>query len=162
MTKIAEGKVVSIHYTLTLADGRVVDSSSGGDPLAYLHGAGNLVPGLERQLSGREEGEQLEVEVQPREGYGEIDASGNHVLPRQAFPADAQIRPGMGFHAEDEQGNLMQMWVTGVSDEEVQVTSNHPLAGEVLNFAIEVVDVRDASPEEKDHGHPHGPGGHAH
>ncbi len=162
MSEIADGKVVTIHYTLTLSDGRVVDSSSGGEPLTYLHGAGNIVPGLERELSGKNQGDQLQVEVQPGEAYGDYDAAGNHKLPRKAFPADAQLRPGMGFHAEDDQGTVVPMWITGVADDEITVTSNHPLAGQVLNFAVEVVNIRDATAEEKDHGHPHGPGGHQH
>lgn len=156
---IADGNVVRLHYTLTLDDGTVVDSSAGAEPLAYLHGGGNIVPGLERQLTGRHPGDKFEAVVDAEEGYGEFDPAGEQHVPLEAFPDDAQLQAGMQFYAEDPQGNAMPLWVKSVQQENVTITSNHPLAGQRLNFKIEVLELRQATEEELQHGHPHGPGG---
>ncbi len=158
---IADGTVVSIHYTLTLEDGTVADSSVGSEPLTYLHGAANIVPGLERQLTGRKPGEKLEADVPPAEGYGEFDPEGEQVVPRKAFPKGEKLQPGMMFHTEGPQGP-QPLWIKEVGEAEVTITYNHPMAGRTLRFAIEVVEVRKASREEMEHGHVHGPGGHHH
>lgn len=161
-TTIAADKVVGIHYTLKNAAGDVVDSSSGSDPLFYLHGHDNIVPGLERKLTGRNVGEKLNVVVQPADGYGERDARGEQQVPREAFPADVTLEEGMQLALRDPSGAVVPLWIAKVESELVHVDLNHPLAGEVLTFDVEVVSVRDATGEELEHGHPHGPGGDHH
>ena len=156
---IEEGKVVTFHYTLKTDAGEQVDTSAGGEPMAYLHGAGNIVPGLERQLFGKASGDRFDAKVPPEEGYGVRDGDPEPV-PRQAFPEDVEIQPGMMFRADTADGRTVPLWVAKVEADTVWVDQNHPLAGENLNFAIEVVAVRDATEEERSHGHVHGPNGH--
>ncbi|MDH5649274.1 MAG: peptidylprolyl isomerase [Gammaproteobacteria bacterium] len=152
--------VVSIHYTLTDDQGTQIDSSAGQEPLAYLHGAGNIIPGLENALTGKSEGDSLQVVVQPEEGYGLVTDALIQTVPREAFEAD-DITPGMQFQAQDDQGHVQQIVVREVSDEGVTIDGNHPLAGKVLYFDIEITEVREATPEELDHGHVHHEG-HSH
>ncbi len=159
---IQQDSVVTLHYQLTLDDGSIADSSFGGDPLSYLHGHGNLVPGLERQLAGKKTGDKFDAEVAPADGYGEFDPADEQTLPRSAFPKKMDLQPGMGFHTKDQQGNPMPLFIKEVKGEQVVVTGNHPLAGQRLNFKIEIVQVRKATKEELSHGHVHGPGGHHH
>ena len=159
---IAQDKVVLIHYTLTNDKGEVLDSSSGGEPLAYMHGQGNIIPGLEKALEGRQAGDKLDVKVAPAEGYGERDDKLVQQVPRRAFGGAQNVQPGMQFHAQTSQGHTRVVTVTRVVGDMVMVDGNHPLAGEHLNFAVEVTEVRDASEEELAHGHVHGPGGHHH
>ena len=160
MKKVIEDKsVVLMHYTLKDSDGEVLDASGDGPPLAYLHGAGNLVPGLESAMAGREEGASFEVIVPAAEGYGERLLE-PFEIPRNQFPDDAPLEPGVDFVMEDEAGNHTPLWVIEADAETVHVDPNHPLAGVDLHFSIEVVEIREASAEELDHGHPHGPGGH--
>jgi FKBP-type peptidyl-prolyl cis-trans isomerase SlyD len=156
-----DGKVVSIHYTLRDDDGDVVDSSSGGEPLEYLHGAGNIVPGLEAAMAGKQVGESFQVTVAPADGYGEV-VGDPRAVPRSAFPADAELEPGSQFFVRGPDGDPLPVWVVGVDGDEVLLDANHPLAGENLHFEIEVVGVRVATEEELEHGHPHGPDGHEH
>ena len=158
---IAADKVVLIHYTLTDDAGKVLDSSSGGEPLAYLHGQGNLISGLEKALDGRQAGDKLSVRVEPADGYGVRDDSLVQQVPRRQF-GGANVQPGMQFNAQTSQGHARVVTVTHIAGDMVTVDGNHPLAGEVLNFDVEVTDVRDASEEELEHGHVHGPGGHHH
>lgn len=158
---VGQNKVVSIHYTLTNDAGKVLDSSSGREPLAYLHGNGNLIPGLEKALEGKEAGDKLNVKVPAAEGYGTHDPGLIQDVPRRAFRGINNIQVGMQFQAESSQGPRT-VTVTRLSGDMVTVDGNHPLAGEDLNFAVEVTQVRDASQEELDHGHVHGPGGHHH
>lgn len=159
---IADGSVVTMHYKLVLGDGQVVDSSEGSEPLAYLHGSGNIVPGLESAMSGKAEGEKFDVKVAPEEGYGPRHDEAVQTVPRTMFPEDAQLQAGIQFQATDEQQRPIMGTIKEVSDETVTVDFNHPLAGQELNFSIEVVAVRAATSEEKEHGHVHGPGGHSH
>ena len=159
--QIAERCVASFHYTLTNAEGEVIDSSSGRGPLTYLHGAGNIVPGLEKVMTGKSAGDRFEVVVDPAEGYGERHPGLVQVVPRVAFQGVDAIEPGMQFHAQGPQGP-MSVVVTRVDADEVTVDGNHPLAGVALHFAIEVTEVREASDEELAHGHVHGEGGHVH
>jgi FKBP-type peptidyl-prolyl cis-trans isomerase SlyD len=159
--EIAERCVANFHYTLTNSQGEVLDSSSGGEPLAYLHGAGNIIPGLEKALLGKKVGDKLDVTVSPAEGYGERNDSLVQTVPRNLFQGVDEIQPGMSFQAQSSQGP-MRVVVTAVTDENVTVDGNHPLAGETLHFAVEITAVRDASLEELTHGHVHGPGGHQH
>lgn len=156
---ISGDKVASIHYTLTNGEGKVLDSSRGRSPLAYLHGHGNIVPGLERQLAGHKVGDKVQAVVPPSEGYGE--SSGEpQAVHRREFPKDAQIFEGMPFRAQNSEGEEVVLWVHAVKGAQVYVHTDHPLAGETLNFDVEVVEVRDPTDEELEHGHVHGPGGH--
>lgn len=159
--QIENACVASIHYTLKNDAGEVLDSSAGGDPLMYLHGAGNIISGLEQALSGKSEGDTLNVSVAPEQGYGEHREDLVQSVPRDAFQGVDQIDVGMRFQAESSQGPMV-VTVTAVDEEAVTVDGNHPLAGQNLNFEVEVVEVREATAEEQDHGHPHGPGGHQH
>jgi FKBP-type peptidyl-prolyl cis-trans isomerase SlyD len=158
---IAQDKVVLIHYTLTNDSGEALDSSSGGEPLAYIHGQGNIIPGLEKALEGRRAGDRISVKVEAAEGYGERDESMIQQVPRRQF-GGANVQPGMQFHAQTSQGHTRVVTVTRIVGDMVTVDGNHPLAGENLNFEVEVTEVRDASAEELEHGHVHGPGGHHH
>ena len=155
-------KVVLIHYTLTDDSGEVLDTSSGREPLAYLHGKGNIIPGLESALMGKKAGEKLNVQVEPAEGYGERDEQLVQDVPRQAFENVGEVNPGMQFQAQTPQGQTRIVTVTQVADDVVTVDANHPLAGARLTFDVEITEVRDATAEELAHGHVHGPGGHDH
>lgn len=159
---VAHGKVVSIHYTLKSDDGEVIDSSEGFEPLAYLHGSGNIVPGLEESLLGHAVGDEFSVSVPPEAGYGLRDEEGVQSVPRDAFPADAELEVGMRFAAEAPDGEVRPVWIAEVEGDTVTVDFNHPLAGSTLHFAVRVAAIRDATPEETEHGHPHGPDGHHH
>lgn len=159
--KIADDKVVSIHYTLKDAAGTVLDASAAGEPLAYLHGAGNIIPGLENALEGKQAGDRLSITVTPAEGYGERDERLVQAVPRSAFKGVERLAPGMQFQAQGPQGTRLVV-VTQVAADVVTVDANHPLAGQTLHFEVEVADVRDATREELEHGHVHGPGGHHH
>ncbi len=159
--EIAARKVVTLNYTLKDSSGTVIDQSNDGS-FAYLHGANNIIPGLENALTGKSAGDALNVSVEPSEGYGERDPAKTQSVPRDMFPQDAEIEVGMQFHAQGPNGETLVVTVTGVEGDSVTVDGNHPLAGEQLNFAVEVMEVRDASQEELDHGHVHGPGGHDH
>jgi len=159
--QISKGKVVSFDYTLKDDDGSVLDSSKEAGPLAYLHGVGGLVPGLERALEGHSTGDQLNVKVQPEDAYGQRNEQLVQSVPRKSFQGVEKIEPGMQFQAS--QGQQRQMvTVVGVTPETVTVDANHPLAGKPLNFDVTIREVRDATPEESQHGHVHGPGGHHH
>lgn len=161
-TPIAAGKVVGFHYTLRNDAGEVVDSSDGVDPLTYMHGAGSIVPGLENALAGKTEGDAFTVVVPPTEGYGVRNEGMVHEVPRSQFPPDVEIEAGMQFGAQGPDGQAVPVWVAAVTDEAVTVDFNHPLAGQQLHFEITVASVRDATAEEVEHGHAHGPGGHDH
>lgn len=159
--QVAQHKVVTIDYTLTDDQGAVIDSSKGGDPLAYIHGMNNIIPGLENALLGKQAGDSLQVKIAPKEGYGERDDAMQQEVPREMFENGQDIQVGMQFHASDGE-RMHVVTVVGVSDSHITVDGNHPLAGQNLNFDVTVVEVRDASAEELDHGHVHGPGGHNH
>lgn len=159
--QIADEHVVLIHYTLSNAEGEQLDSSREGPPLAYLHGAGNLVPGLERELAGHVPGDSFDVVVSAKDGFGERSLD-PFAIPRDKFPPDAELMPGMDLMMEDEAGNRMPLWVIEADAQKVTVDPNHPLAGLELHFAVEVVSMRAATAEELDHGHPHGPDGQHH
>jgi FKBP-type peptidyl-prolyl cis-trans isomerase SlyD len=159
--QIEAQKVVTLNYTLTDKDGKVIDQSSDGS-FAYLHGANNIIPGLENALAGRQAGDELDVSLTPADAYGERDDSKQQSVPKDMFPQDADIEPGMQFHAQGPNGETIVVTVAQIENDSVTVDGNHPLAGVHLNFAVEVVGVRDASQEELDHGHVHGAGGHDH
>jgi len=156
--QIAQNSVVAFHYTLTNDEGEVLDSSEGREPLTYLHGAGNIIPGLEKELEGRGAGEKLNVKVAPEEGYGELQEQLMQEVPRDAFQGVENVEPGMQFQAQTQGGPLM-VTVKKVEGDTVVVDGNHPLAGQHLNFDVEIAEVREASEEEVEHGHVHGEGG---
>ena len=160
--QVARDKVVLFHYTLTNDAGEVLDSSDGREPLAYLHGQGNIVAGLEKALDGRTAGEKFSARVEPAEGYGLRDAALVKRVPRRSFGSAGNIKPGMQFQAQLERGQTRVVTVTAVKGDMVTVDGNHPLAGQSLNFTVEITEVRDATLEELEHGHVHGPGGHHH
>jgi FKBP-type peptidyl-prolyl cis-trans isomerase SlyD len=159
---VAADKVVLIHYTLKNDAGAVLDSSADGDPLAYIHGHGNLVPGLERELEGKPVGEKLNVKIAPADGYGERDQKLIQRVPRRSFGSVSNLKTGMQFQAQTSDGHTRVVTVTGIQGDMVTVDGNHPLAGEHLNFEVEIREIRDATEEELAHGHVHGPGGHHH
>jgi len=156
---IKKDSVVTFNYTLKDDGGEVIDSSAPGEPLAYLHGHGNLVPGLERELEGKSAGEQLSVKVTAADGYGERNKDLIQKIPRRSLKGINKITVGMRLHAQTQEGPRA-VTVTAVTGDMVTIDGNHPLAGKNLNFDIELVEVRDATEEELAHGHVHGPGGH--
>ena len=159
---ISQHKVVSIHYKVAdAANAEVIDSSEGGDPMTYLHGAQNIIPGLEQALEGKGVGDELEVTVAPAEAYGEYSDDRIQQVPIEAFAEMEKIEPGMMVTADTE-GGQVNLVVTEVDETTVTVDANHPLAGKSLTFEVTVESVRDASEEEVAHGHVHGPGGHHH
>ena len=159
---IAQHKVVTIHYKVSDSDsGEVIDSSEGNEPMSYLHGAENFIPGLEQALEGKSAGDELEVIIPPAEAYGERSEEAIQQVPRGAFEGLDKVEPGMAVTAQTGQGPV-SLVITEVGDEMVTVDANHPLAGKTLKFNVTVEAVRDASEEEKEHGHVHGPGGHEH
>lgn len=158
---IAEHKVVSINYTLTDPSGAVLDSSTQGDPLVYIHGLGQLITGLENALTGKAAGDAFKVTVAPQDAYGLRDEALKQIVPRDRFEFDADIQVGMRFQSPTDDGEEF-VTVTHVDNQNITVDANHPLAGVRLTFDVEVVAVRDASAEELSHGHVHGPGGHHH
>ena len=154
---IAKNTVAAIHYTLKDNEGNVLDTSSGRDPLTYLHGMGNLIPGMEEGLEGHTKGEKLNLKVSPEKGYGNKDDKMIQKVPRDAFGGQT-VQVGMQF--ETNRGQVVT--VTHVGLDQITVDGNHPLAGVELNFDVEVMDVRMATEDEIAHGHVHGPGGHHH
>ncbi len=158
---IANETVVSFHYKLVDNDGKLLDASEDGEPMAYLHGAQNIVPGLEKAMTDRKVGDKFDVKVSAEEGYGER-VDGDTVVNRSAFPEDAELEAGMSIVAEGPNGEMFPLWVAKVDGEDITLDPNHPLAGVELNFSVEVAEIRAATAEEIEHGHPHGPGGHHH
>lgn len=159
--KIQENSVVSIDYTLTSDEGEVLDSSQGGEPLTYIHGMGNLIPGLERELEGKGMGVALKVRIAPEDAYGVRDEDMVARVPRTQMPKGAPLEVGMQFQAAGPEGAQVVTLVK-VEDDAVWLDANHPLAGMHLTFDVTVVAVRAATAEELEHGHVHGPGGHHH
>ncbi|MBP6672145.1 MAG: peptidylprolyl isomerase [Bacteroidetes bacterium] len=159
--RIAKDKVVSIEYTLRDNDGNVLDTSEGREPLAYLHGNGNLIPGLESQLEGKGANEALKVVVAPADGYGEFDAAQIVNVPKSQFAGVAELAVGMQFTASGPEGQQV-VTVTKIENDTVTVDGNHPLAGQTLNFDVKIIEVREATADELSHGHVHGAGGHHH
>lgn len=160
---IANNRVVNIHYTLRDAQGEVLDSSEDRGPLAYIQGIGNLIPGLERELEGRIKGDRVKAVIAPSEAYGEYDDNLVHLVPLSGFQsADGeQLEVGMQVQVDTGQGHAIAM-VTSIEGNDVTLDLNHPLAGTELHFDVEIMSVREATDEELDHGHVHGPGGHHH
>lgn len=160
--RIADDCVVTLAYTLRDDAGEELDSATAADPFAFVHGRHSVIPGLEKALTGRGAGDTLDLTIAPADAYGEHSPARVQVVPRDRFPADIDIEPGMQFHASDEHGGRMAVRVAEVNEDGVVIDANHPLAGQTLHFAVEVLGVRAATAEELAHGHVHGAGGHHH
>jgi FKBP-type peptidyl-prolyl cis-trans isomerase SlyD len=157
---ISKDSVVTLHYTLKDDNNQTLDTSSGGEPLVYLHGANNIIPGLEEALEGKKQGDKFQVTVPSEKGYGPYLDQMVQTVSKNQFPQD-DIKAGMRFQAHTPQGPVI-LTVVEVKENEVVVDGNHPLAGQNLHFDLEVAEVRQATEEELSHGHVHGPGGHNH
>lgn len=157
--QVANNLAVSIDYKLTV-DGEMIDSSEGDGPLDYLHGHENIIPGLERELTGMKIGEQKTVSVAPEDGYGVLDEGALLDVPRSEFPDEVPLKVGIELEVTDEEGDMLFATIAEVGDKVVKLDTNHPLAGKTLDFDVTIVDLRQASDEEIAHGHVHS--GHHH
>ncbi len=153
--KNTENPVVSIHYTLTNKAGEQLDSSIGAEPLSYLHGAGNIIPGLEKALSESSVGDKLTVTIEPADAYGERNEDQIQSVPKSMFQGIDKIEVGMQFQADSSHGPAI-VTITKVEGDNVTIDGNHPLAGEQLTFEVEVMEIRPATETEIEHGHIHG------
>jgi len=158
--KVNDGHVVSMEYTLKV-DGEIADTSKGREPLEFVHGAGNIISGLEREMKGMAVGESKDVVVAAADGYGEEDEKAFMDVPREQFPKEIPMKIGTEIQVQNQEGQPMYARITTVGDKSVRLDFNHPLAGKELHFSVKVVGLRDATDEEKEHGHVHGPG-HSH
>ena len=157
---ISENKVVSFHYTLTNDNGDVLDTSDGRDPLAYIQGKGHIISGLEDEMLEKNVGDKFTVTIPPEKAYGLRDDTLIDQVPKNIFEGIDDIQIGMQFQAKTPQG-VQLITVVGITDDSVKIDGNHPLAGEQLTFHVEITQVREATPEELEHGHVH-TGGHHH
>ncbi len=158
---IEDKKIVVVNYTLTTDDGEVLDQSNDGS-FAYLHGADNIVAGLENALTGKAVGDTLNVKVLPDEGYGDRNDEMVQVVGKEMFESDDELEVGSQFHAEGPDGQPIMITVAAIEGDDITIDGNHPLAGLNLNFDVSIIDIRDASEEEISHGHVHGADGHHH
>lgn len=156
---VGDGQVVSMEYTLRV-DGQVLDTSEGREPLQYLHGAGNIISGLESQMTGMAVGESRDVIVAARDGYGETNPQAFMDVTRQDFPPDIPLKVGLEMELSDRNGQPLYARVESMDGDMVRLNMNHPLAGKELHFNVKVVEVRAATEEEMLHGHAHGAGHH--
>ncbi len=152
---IGANSVVAIHYTLKNDDGEVLDSSAGSSPLVYLHGAQNIIAGLENELQGKSAGAKFSIAIPPELGYGVSRPELVQVIKKDMCEDADTIQVGMSFVAQGEGGRQQQVRVTAVIGDEVTIDANHPMAGMTLHFAVEVVEIRDATRQELAHGHVH-------
>lgn len=159
--KIEKNRVVGIHYTLTDNEGKILDSSIGNQPLMYLHGNGNLIPGLENALEGKRKNDKLIVKVEPELGYGEFDENMIFEVNRSQFDYSGEIKKGMQFQMHTQHGH-QRVTVSKIEGDVIILDGNHPLAGQELNFDVEITEVREASHDEISHGHVHQHGHHHH
>jgi FKBP-type peptidyl-prolyl cis-trans isomerase SlyD len=153
---IAENLVGIFHYNLTDEEGNILDSSDGQEPMPYLHGHGNIIPGLEKHLLGKKAGDAFKAVIPPAEGYGELDPEGEMKVHQRDLPKDFEYEEGRQIWVRDEEGNPSPLWMTANVGAYYTFTSNHPLAGKTLTFDVEVVGVREANEAELTHSHPHG------
>ena len=158
--KVTDNMVVSMDYTLRLDDGTEIDTSRGQEPLVYLQGHGQIIPGLEKELYGLSIGDTKKVAVAPAEGYGDVDPDAQQMVGHDVFPDDMELKPGMRLRMATPEGQPLEAAVVEVSEEGVRLDFNHPLAGETLHFDIAIASLRSATQEELQHGHAHGPHGH--
>jgi FKBP-type peptidyl-prolyl cis-trans isomerase SlyD len=149
-----QDNVVSIHYVLRDSEGEIIDQSAEGQPLAYLHGHSNIVPGLEKAIEGSAQGDEVKAIVEPEEGYGEYREEMVQKVSREAFQGVDELSPGMSFQADSDAGPMI-VTIKEVEGDEVTVDGNHMLAGQTLNFTVNVEDIREATSEELEHGHVH-------
>ncbi|MFT6221792.1 MAG: FKBP-type peptidyl-prolyl cis-trans isomerase SlyD [Candidatus Endobugula sp.] len=156
--QISKDLVASIHYTLKNADGDVLDTSEGQEPLHYVHGAQNIVPGLEKELDGKTTGDKLSVTVEPIDGYGEYNPGLIQELPKDMFAGVENIEVGMEFQTQTPEGDMQIIEVKSIDGDKITVDGNHPMAGQTLHFDVEVTDVREATADELEHGHVHSEG----
>lgn len=161
-TKVAKDKVVRFEYTLTDGKGATLDKSAPGEPLAYIHGQGQIVPGLEAKMEGKAPGDAFDAVVAPEDGYGTHDEEGVFKIPLDKLPKGTAPAVGLELASRSPDGHVMRFRITAVNADHVVADANHPLAGQTLHFAVKVVDIRDATDAELDHGHVHGEGGHHH
>jgi len=154
---VNDGHVVSMEYTLKV-DGEVADTSQGRGPLEFVHGAGNIIPGLEREMVGMAVGDSKDVVVAAADGYGVEDDKAFMDVPREQFPKEIPMKVGTELQVQNQAGQPMYARIDTIGDKSVRLDFNHPLAGKELHFSVKVVGLRDASPEEKEHGHVHAPG----
>lgn len=159
--QVANNTAVSFHYTLTNDAGEELDSTAGSEPLAYLHGRGNIISGLEQALNEKQVGDAFNVRIEAADAYGEFNENMIQVVSRDMFDGIDRVEVGMQFHAAVESGPGV-ITVIEVDGDDITIDGNHPLAGQALNFAIEVVEIREATPDEISHGHIHGAGCHHH
>jgi FKBP-type peptidyl-prolyl cis-trans isomerase SlyD len=159
---ISNGKVVNLLYSLTNDSGEVLDRADHEAPFTYLHGAQQIVPGLENALEGLKVGDKKNVKVEPADGYGELNPDLKMTVGRAQFPSKVEIEPGMQFEAQTPDGHGVVFTVEAIEGDKIKIDGNHPLAGQRLHFDVEVLSMRDATDEEKQHGHAHGPDGHHH
>lgn len=152
--QISDNTVVSIHYTLKNSKGELIDSSETDHPLTYLHGAGNIIPGLEQALTGKTTGEKLQVKVDPEQAYGHYRKELTQKVSIDHFKNIQPLEVGMRFRAESDSGERL-ITITDIGKSEVTVDANHPMAGQTLHFNVEIVDLREATEEEIEHGHAH-------
>lgn len=153
-TRVDDGKVVSMHYTLHV-DGKVIDSSEGGEPLQFIQGMGHIIPGLEHELYDMEVGQSKNVVVQAKDGYGEADEDAFMDVPRESFPANVPLTKGTELELRDQSGHPVYARIDQVSDKNVRLDMNHPLAGKELHFDVKIAGVRLATADEVSHGHVH-------
>ncbi len=154
-TTVQDGAVVSLQYTLKLDDGQVIDESPANEPLQYLHGASNIIPGLENALTGMTVGDSKQVIIAPADAYGEYNPDQLYEFERALFPDTLELSVGLPLTLRDESGNLVDAVVAELSDETVTLDFNHPLAGQTLHFDVTIIALRDATPDEMAHGHAH-------
>ncbi|UCC86757.1 MAG: peptidylprolyl isomerase [Anaerolineales bacterium] len=154
---VADNLAVSIDFALRLADGELIDATTDNEPLEFLQGQGQIIPGLEQALYGMAVGDEKDVVVAPADGYGTRDADAVEVVAHDVFPPDLTLEPGMALRMRDESGRAFEAYVTDVRPEGVSLDFNHPLADETLHFHVKIVGLRPASNEELEHGHVHSP-----
>ena len=160
--KVGKDKVVLMHYTLKNDAGDVIDSSDGADPLPFLQGHGNIIPGLESALEGSKVGDKLDVSIKPEEGYGVRMKDAIQEIPSSALKGVDEVKVGMQLQSQDKDGNAFLVNVTKIEDDKITVDANHPLAGQTLHFSVSIESIRKAEDEELSHGHVHADGQHNH
>lgn len=159
--QISDKSVVSFHYSLKDDSGEELETSFNDQPSCYLHGADNIIRGLEAAMAGRSAGERFEVSLVPAEAYGARNEAMQQRVPVKHLVYKGKLRPGMVVQLSTEKG-MRSVTVNKVGRHSADIDANHPLAGRALSFSIEIVDVREATSDEVSHGHAHGPGGHQH
>ena len=157
-TAVANDLVVAIHYTLRNANGDIIDQSDEGQPMEYIHGADNIIPGLENALTGKTIGDKCDVTVSPEDGYGAHEPQMVQEVALAMFQGVETVEPGMSFQSQGPDGQPMMITVTAVDGDTVTIDGNHPLAGQTLSFAVEIAGIRAATDDEKQHGHVHSEG----